>query len=172
MMTQATALAQAFEAAVRQGWQEISGEVVPTVLEGQALWDVLQQQMQPHPYPQTRIGLGFRAGRCGFHAMLDLTGETLGLRNRDFRLHPVQKRLSIGFASLVQLCQVSGFPALAGKISEDYHIELGDSMLEVQRGYLMGFFQEFFEWASQGRAFPITKGDIKGFCFASEPLNL
>ena len=159
--------------AAQRGWKEITNIVIPESLTTrEEIWDALQRQAERHRYTETRVGLAFRAGRCGFHAFLDLTGEELGLRTADFRLHPVQKRLELGFDTLAHMVVQSGFKHLAFDTENGYWVEFRQPLSEVQRGYLMGFFQEFFEWASQGRVYPLTENDIKGFCFATEPLNL
>lgn len=158
--------------ATRQGWKEITGTKLSENLKlGEEFWNTLQRQAERHRYSETRLGLAFRAGRCGFHAFLDLTGEELGLRTAEFRLHPVQKRLEIGFDILTQACLQSGFKQLRVDTNDGYSVQYGVVLSEVQRGYLMGFFQEFFEWASQGRVYPLIQKDIKGFCFATEPIN-
>ena len=133
---------------------------------------MLQQQVKIHRYEQSRIGLAFRAGRCGFQAFLDLNGETIGLRTAEFRLHPVQTRLHNGYTAMTQVCQESGFPQLTSHSMCGFCLQFGEPLSEVQQGYLMGFFQEFFEWASLGHVYPFSQKDANGFCFASEPLNL
>ena len=159
--------------AARAGWKEITGkELAVNEKLGQTFWDVLQKDVEHHRYENTRIGTAFRAGRCGFHVFLDLTGEEIGLRTSEFRLHPIQQRIETGFDILMQLCRQSGFKRLSTSIVSGYSVQYGETLSEVQRGYLMGFFQEFFEWASQGRVYPIIQKDNKGFCFAAEPLNL
>lgn len=159
--------------AARQGWKEITGKKIASDVElSEVFWDTLQQDVTGQPYENTRIGTAFRAGRCGFHVFLDLVGEEIGLRTSKFRLHPVQQRIEIGFNTLTQVCQQSGFKQLSTSTTSGYCVAFGDALNEVQRGYLMGFFQEFFEWASQGRVYPVITKDIKGFCFATEPLNL
>ena len=159
--------------AARQGWKEITNVTLPESPKmGDEFWDVLQKQAERHRYSETRIGLAFRAGRCGFQSFLDLTGEEIGLRTAEFRLHPVEKRLALGFEILTRLVKQSGFKRFRADTHSGYSVRFGEVLSEVQRGYLMGFFQEFFEWASQGRIYPLIQKDINGFCFATQPLNL
>lgn len=164
--------AVAFFAALRQGWEEITGKEIPADFAGQPLWDVLQQQVKVYRYEQSRIGLAFRAGRSGFQAFLDRQGEVIGLRTTEFRLHPMPTRLQSGLTAMIQVCQESGFPQLDSETTDGFCLDFGESLSEVQLGYLMGFFQEFFEWASQGHVYPLRQRDANGFCFASDPLNL
>jgi hypothetical protein len=158
--------------AAYQGWKEITGKEI--ILDGKQeheFWDALQKNAETHRYPETRLGLFLRAGRCGFHNFLDLTGEEIGLRTTQFRMHPVQKRIEIGFERLTKICQQSGFKYFSSTMTSGFCIDYGELLLESQRGYLTGFFQEFLEWVSQGRVYPLIQQEIKGFCFASEPLN-
>ncbi|MEE4194539.1 MAG: hypothetical protein V2J07_05000 [Anaerolineae bacterium] len=162
-----------FTEAARQGWKEITNIEIPANLKlDNDFWDAMQHQAERYPYEQTRIGLAFRAGRCGFHAFLDLTGEEIGLRTPDYRLYPVQKKIIVGFEALGRLVCQSGFNHLQIETESGYCIQYGETLSEVQCGYLMGFFQEFLEWASQGRTYPIIHKEMNGFCFADEPLNL
>jgi hypothetical protein len=159
--------------AARKGWKEITNTTMPETLKaGDEFWSALQKQADGYSYSETRVGLAFRAGRCGFHAFLDMAGEEVGLRTAEYRLHPVQKRLEIGFETLTRWVKGCGFDHLSIDMQNGYSVQFVEPLSEVQRGYLMGFFQEFFEWASQGRIYPLIQKDIKGFCFATQPLNL
>ena len=168
-------IASTFCSAARQGWKEITGKsLAPDQNMGEVFWLVLQKELEQYKLEQTQAGIAFRAGRCGFHAFLDMTGVELGLRTAEFRLHPVKMRLEKGFALLIEVCQRSGLVHLtgAGDMSAGFCVQYGETVSTAQSGYLMGFFQEFFEWASQGKVFPLKQIDVNGFCFAPEPLNL
>ncbi len=162
-----------FAEAARQGWKEITNQEIPANrYVDKGFWDALQHQAERFPYLQTRVGLAFRAGRCGFHTFLDLTGEEIGLRTAEYRLYPVQKKIAAGFENLARCVSQSGFRHFQIELQSGYCIQYGETLSEVQHGYLMGFFQEFLEWASQGRTYPIISKQMNGFCFADEPLNL
>lgn len=164
-----------FFAAAQDGWVEIAGrERSPALLqcEGEEVWQAVDEILAEHTYPQTRDGLAMRAGRAALVHFISQQGDALGLTQLDFRLLPVQKRLAAGWQILTTVCIQAMDATLTAEVQEGYCLRSDAPMNPAQAAFLCGFFQEFLDWASQGRVYPLRQRDVNGFCFGKEALTL
>ena len=165
----------AFFNAARAGWVEITGrERCATLLQSDRddFWQVIDILLSEHAYPQTRDGLAMRAGRAAFYHFISQQGDALGLTQLDFRLMPIQERLSAGWQALTTVCDQAVAATLTAEVQEGYCLRSQTPLSAAQAAFLCGFLQEFLYWASQGRVYPLHKRDVNGFCFVKEALTL
>jgi len=157
------------------GWVEIMGQKRCAALfqrDGEDFWQALDTMLAGHAYPQTRDGLAMRAGRAALVHFIGQQGDALGLTQLDFRLLPVQERLTAGWQTLTTVCDQAVAATLSADMQDGYCLCSETPLSAAQAAFVCGFLQEFLCWASQGRVYPLRQRDVNGFCFGKEALTL
>jgi len=139
---------------VRYGFAEILGEtwlhahpinsikelcVADAVNEG--IWD------------NAGYGIAVRAGDSTFNVFGSQYGPEMGLLKGEFQLQPVQTRITAGLTQVIQkINNLTGMELILHETASTFDILLSTSSPMVEH-YLSGFFQAFFDWASNGKTF-------------------
>lgn len=156
----------AFQAALLKGLGEILGEertlaVLPPAAADFSAWiELLSEKLLAAYGAVSAEGIAFRMGRCAFTAFVQAQGVPMGIATLDFRLQPVLQRIYSGLGAVcTAIAQISAFDLEINEDDDAYSIQskLPSGLIP---SIFAGFFQEYFEWASNGKIFLYTLASL------------
>lgn len=109
-------------------------------------------------------GIAFRAGRLAFLVYVQRS-KRLSLSTLAFRLQPVLQRMADGLSQVKDqlVCELP-IPLSIDETPEAYVLKLINVPLVCVYGFC-GFFQEFFEWVSNGKTFSFHLEETTPCCW-------
>ncbi|MCD4752779.1 MAG: hypothetical protein K8R40_06890 [Anaerolineaceae bacterium] len=139
---------------VRYGFAEILGEpwlhTHPiNAIQDLCVGDVVNEGIAEN----AAYGIAVRAGSSTFNGFCSQYGPQMGLLEGAFQLQPVQTRITTGLTRMIQkINDLTGMELTLHETASTFDIILSSSSLMTEY-YFGGFFQAFFDWASNGKTF-------------------
>jgi len=139
---------------VRYGFAEILGETwlhahPINAIQELCVDDVVNKGIAEN----AAYGIAVRAGCSTFNPFCSQYGSQMGLLEGAFQLQPVQARITTGLTRVIQkINDLTGMELTHYETESTFDIILSSSSPMVKH-YFSGFFQSFFDWASNGKTF-------------------
>ncbi len=139
---------------VRYGFAEMLGETwlkehTINSIQELCVGDVVNEGIAEN----AAYGIAVRAGSSTFNPFYLEYGSEMGLLEGAFQLQPVQKRIVTGLTRVIQkINDLTGMDLTLHETTSTFDILLSSSSLMTEH-YFSGFFQAFFDWASNGKTF-------------------